>query len=63
MLNCGLPSLAPGESLTIGIGMTYEDFTETSVIYFGYGAAGYAETVETNANNGEQDREGTWSGT
>jgi hypothetical protein len=58
-LNCALPALAPGESETIGIGLTYENFSDTSIIYFGYAAPGYAETVETNANNVEQDREVT----
>ena len=57
LMNCGLPALAPGESMTMGIGLTYEDVTPSSVIYFGYGASGYAETVQTNANNGEDDRE------
>ena len=58
-LNCGLPALAPGESLTIGVGLTYEDVTPSSIIYFGYGAPGFAETVQSNADNGEDDRQVT----
>ena len=57
VLNCGLPALGPGESITIGEGLTYEGFTPSSIIYFGYGAPGYGETIETNANNGESDRQ------
>jgi hypothetical protein len=49
--------LAPGESVKIGVGLTYEGYTSSSIIYFGYGAPGLAETVESNANNGETDRE------
>jgi hypothetical protein len=56
-LNCGLPALAPGETLTIGVGVTYENFTPSSIIYFGYGAPGFAETIEGNADNGEDDRQ------
>ena len=59
ILNCGLPALAPGESVTIGVGLTYDDVTPSSIIYFGYGAPGFAETIESNANNGEDDRQVT----
>jgi hypothetical protein len=58
-LNCSLPALAPGESVTIGIGLTYDGVTPTSIIYFGYGAPGYGETTTTNESNGEQDRQVT----
>lgn len=57
ILNCGLPPLAPGESLTIHIGVGYSEVTAGQIIYFGYGAPGLAETTETNTNNGEHGRE------